>query len=84
VVTKRHIIVALASLLILDTLVLAWMVWLLNHGAEADPTGAWGDYVRLAAFVSFPILAVALAVILEIHGWRRFRRRRRRQLPHVG
>ena len=80
-ITKRRIIIALAALLVLDALVLGWMVWLLSQGEGSDPSGVWDDWVRLLAFLSFPIVGVALAVMLELEGWRR--RQRRRQRPHV-
>jgi uncharacterized protein involved in cysteine biosynthesis len=83
VITKRGIVIALTALLALDALVFAWMVWLLSQGPESDPSGVWDDWVRLLAFLSFPIIAIALAVMLEVEGWRALRRRRQRQRPHV-
>ena len=81
-ITKRGIIIVLTALLIFDTVVLARLVWLLNYGAEPNSPGVLEGYIRLVAFLSFPIVVISLAVILEIEGWRAFRQRRR-QRPNV-
>jgi hypothetical protein len=68
----RRVSIVIVVVLLAETALIAWG---LTRQTSESESGS-GSWVGAVLFFSWPALILALAVIAEVAGWRKFRRRR--------